>query len=282
MQLPTQLPTRLPTRLNTIEDYYLATGGGGRRTLEFRDYARRVQSAGGNVLAPYSINEYIAALKSNGLYSKLSSSAFLGGTTFEGAFVPLDGSMPALTNVNFTSTQHSPITGLQGDAATMIIDTNLNGNTLPQDSFALSVFVTEAMPSGTNNRAMIGRGTTAAGASQIIDQTSASELFLRSRSSSSDTVGTVARQAGFHGFSRINSTGFVARYAGTNFSVTRASDGRFDGSIYVFARGAANPIDRYNGRLLTYHVGTGLTEGEQELLDTLQTKLRDDIAAELA
>jgi hypothetical protein len=30
MQLPTQLPTRLPTRLNTIEDYYLATGGGGR------------------------------------------------------------------------------------------------------------------------------------------------------------------------------------------------------------------------------------------------------------
>jgi hypothetical protein len=66
MQLPTQLPTRLPTRLNTIEDYYLATGGGGRLQPETRQAIARVQADGGVVEDPQWLNEIIGYWKSRG------------------------------------------------------------------------------------------------------------------------------------------------------------------------------------------------------------------------
>jgi hypothetical protein len=66
MQLPTQLPTRLPTRLNTIEDYYLATGGGGRLQPETRQAIQRVQAGGGVVEDPQWLNQIITYWKSRG------------------------------------------------------------------------------------------------------------------------------------------------------------------------------------------------------------------------
>jgi hypothetical protein len=72
MQLPTQLPTRLPTRLNTIEDYYLATGGGGRLQPETRQAIQRVQADGGVVEDPQFLNQLIAACKEENILSDLS------------------------------------------------------------------------------------------------------------------------------------------------------------------------------------------------------------------
>jgi hypothetical protein len=69
MQLPTQLPTRLPTRLNTIEDYYLATGGGGRLQPETRQAIARVQADGGVVEQPQLVNGLISTIKNAGVYS---------------------------------------------------------------------------------------------------------------------------------------------------------------------------------------------------------------------
>jgi hypothetical protein len=242
-------------------------------------YIAAVDTAGGEVLAPRAINTYFRGLKANGIWDKIKASALFAGVDFAGCFVPLRSDMPTPENVNFDDDQHNVLTGLKGDGSSMYLNTEYDNAANGQNDKHASVYINE-LPDNfeSSDQVYLGRGETVNGTTRlgIIE----GEMATRHHSNLIARFGT-SGATGFFGVTRLNSATYTARHANQNLTISRQSQPPLAGNLFVFRRNAIDTAPS-TVRLLTYTVGSGLFDGEQVLLDTLQTKLRDDIAAELA
>jgi hypothetical protein len=240
------------------------------------DYIRRVDNKGGEVLAPKAVNSYFKGLKDESLWDKIKASALFAGVDFEGCFVPLRADMPTPENVNFTDARHNPITGLRGDASSMLVNIKYANNADGRNNAHRSVYMTLL---GANQTSLMAAGTTGDGSDTLF--ISADGRFLTRSRSSGVVQETMA--LGFLATSRLAGANYTSRSNKTNVPVTRDSQVPVTTDLILFARGTAtSPELRTDARLATYTAGDGLTNAELANLNTLQENLLANIATELA
>ena len=206
-----------------------------------------------------AVCDLVTGLKADGIWTKLKAVGLLSvARTFDAAFVPLKGPQP--TVFNFVSGDYDRKTGLVGNGSSKYLNTNRNNNADSQDDQAIGVWLHTALGIGD---AAIGAGATENGASHIIRRTAPNDaqLGFRSRSASVDGIAG-GTSTGYVGLSRTSSTGFTARLAGSDNSITRASQTPYNSNVMVFVTttAAGGGFFGYtSARMRFYHVGEGIT-----------------------
>jgi hypothetical protein len=250
-------------------------------------YIAAVEAADTQALEPAvraAINDFVVGCKADGIWTAIKASCILAGArTLTGALVPLVGTAPTNVGGLFVSGDYNRKTGLVGDGSTKYLNSNRNNNADPQNSFHVSVYVTQVSTSGSGaldpNRFpfYIGTGGNTSGALAIgrIENNS-TNLFLRNRSLTATLVAG-ATTTGFLGNVRTGSSEYVARVGGANSTISQASQTPFNGNIGVF-RSIINDesITYSNGRIAFYSIGESL---DLALLDARVTALINAIAA---
>jgi len=206
-----------------------------------------------------AVCDLVTGLKADGIWTKLKAVGLLSvARTFDAAFVPLKGPQP--TVFNFVSGDYDRKTGLVGNGSSKYLNTNRNNNADSQNDQAIGVWLHTALGIGD---AAIGAGTAENGASHIIRRTAPNDtqLGFRSRNASVDGIAG-GTSTGYVGLSRTSSTGFTARLAGSNNSITRASQTPYNSNVMVFVTttAAGGGFFGYtSARMRFYHVGEGIT-----------------------
>jgi hypothetical protein len=231
-------------------------------------YIAAVEAADGQALEPavkLAINAFIKGCKADGIWPAIKASCILAGArTLTGALVPLVGTAPTNVDGLFVSDDYDRKTGLVGDGSTKYLDTNRNNNADPQNSQHLAVYQTVAHTRNVT-RSVIGSAP-GTGSSHLITTTTI--RFFRIRTTNIDAfINDTTNSTGLWGSSRSNLTGYIGRYAGTNYSFTDTSSLPLNAAIQVFARAAA---DFSNARLAFYSIGESL---DLALLDARVTTL---------
>jgi hypothetical protein len=206
-----------------------------RFDLDAADYFARIVAAGSTISEPNkaAVNAFVTGCKADGIWSAIKASCLLAGPdTLAGALVPLVG--PAPTNFNFVTGDYNRVTGLVGDGSSKYLDSNRNNNADPQDSNHLAVYISALSTVG--KIAHIGAGSPAtSGTTRIGTTTVSNNTFVpRSRTSTAGTQLGVTLAIGFAGISRSVSSGYTARGAGNNYSITQVSQSPYNGNVEVF------------------------------------------------
>ena len=233
-------------------------------------YLNEVAIADGQQLEPAikkAVNDFVKGCKQDGIWDSIKACCILmGARTLDGALKPLKGAAP--TSNNFVSGDYNRETGLLGNASNKYIDTNRNNNADPQDSKHTAVYVTTL---GATVKAYFGAGGGSNGATNFYNLTNNTTRF---HTASSDAWGTAT--VGFSGLNRSESATYVGRSAGSNNTITRASQTPYNGNTFIFAQngpGIGQPTD---GRIAFYSIGESLT---LSLFDTRVTALYNAIGA---
>jgi len=233
-------------------------------------YINRVEQADGLPLeagVKVAYNTFITGCKTDGIWNAIKASCIMAGArTLNGALQPLVGTAP--TNFNFVSGDYDRKTGLKGDGSTKYLDSNRNNNADPQNSYSLSVLVTEAQ-SNTTGMALIGGGGINTGASGLAN--AGANIAARNRNSSSVANGMAFPASGFIGTNRNASNTYIIRSNGTNTTQSTTSQTPANQNIGVFTRSLAASSD---GRIAFYHIGEAL---DLALLDARITQLINNI-----
>jgi hypothetical protein len=260
---------------------WLISGGAAKYLGEIKDYSIMVADAGGEILAPFAIDTYFRALKAAGIWDNLKSSALFAGVDFAACFVPLRSDMPTPTNVNFTSIEHNTATGLKANGSTMWIDLDDSPDGFGFESGAnytahLSAYVTTA-PSAVG--AFMGAGGSNSNWVQLVRNGATTFAFRAGGNPSAFTWPT--DNLGFYGLSK-NGENQHNRLAGVSVDDQSYSSNSNNQNMGVFRRIGTDIVSLTDARLLTYTAGLGISSTQLATLDTLQTQLLADIAAELA
>jgi len=248
------------------------------RDPDARDYIRRVAAADGQPLEPLvqrAIDAFVRGCKADGIWSAIKASCILAGArTLSGALAPLVGTAP--TNFNFVEADYDRETGLVGDGSTKYLDSNRNNNADPQDNHHMAVQITTL--SSVGNIAYMGAGSSEdAGATRIGTPLAVATTFVpRARNATPNTQAVDSMAIGFVGISRNSASGYTARSAGANYSITQTSETPFNGNVYVFAFSGVNQFS--DARLAFYSIGESL---DLALLDARVTALITAIGAAL-
>jgi hypothetical protein len=239
-------------------------------------YITAVETADGQALefgVQSAYNDFVVGCKADGIWDAIKASCILAGArTLSGSLAPLKGTAP--TNFNFVSGDYNRKTGLVGNGSTKYLDSNRNNNADPQDNNHNAVFI-NTLSGGA--QAYLGAGLIDSGANAL--QISANfNIVTRSRNSINGAGNSAATHAaGLYAHSRAASTDYTARIGGVDYTNTQASQGPFNGSLLVFARGTTSaPQNFSNGRLAFYSIGESL---DLALLDARVTTLITAIAA---
>jgi hypothetical protein len=221
-----------------------------------------------------AVNQFVIGCKSDGIWNAIKASCILAGArTLEGALVPLVGTAP--TNFNFVSGDYNRKTGL-GDASntTKYLNTNRTGNSDPQNSFHLSVFLsTQPNPSSTlPNYAYLAGQINATGSNVIARSGSgATRFFGQSRTNTSIALPGGTAAAGFVGSSRALSSAVVYRLAGANATSSVTSQTPNSSTIEAFRWvNAGTPGAYAANKIAFYSIGESL---DLALLDARVTTL---------
>lgn len=216
-------------------------------------YLNAVAVADGQQLEPAvkkAINDFVKGCKQDGIWDAIKACCILmGARTLDGAVQPLKGAAP--TSNNFVSGDYNRETGLLGNASNKYIDTNRNNNADPQDSKHTAVYVTTL---GATVKAYFGAGGGSNGAVNFYNLTNNTTRF---HTASSDAWGTAT--VGFSGLNRSASAEYIGRSAGSNNTITRASQTPFNGNTFIFAQngpGIGQPTD---SRIAFYSIGESLS-----------------------
>lgn len=215
-----------------------------------------------------AINAFVVGCKADGIWTAIKACCILAGArTRLGALTPLVGAAP--TSFSFVDADYNRETGLVGNGSTKYLNSNRNNNADPQDSNHNAVYVHTA---ATSLSAYMGASTagTATGDNNFGRSTA---IFIRNRNATVASIGTTAA-TGLIGTDRSISASHIARVAGSNTTIVRASQLPFNGNISIFATGAGG--FRTNARLAFYSIGESLTLA---LLDARVTTLINAIAA---
>jgi len=231
-------------------------------------YIQRVEWADTTPLEPATrtaINNFVVGCKADGIWNAIKASCILAGArTLAGALMPLVGTAP--TNVNFVGGDYNRKTGLVGDASTKYLHSNRFGNSDPQNSQHMSVYVS-TRPTGSNQKAYIGDAS-AVGSSYIFYNVSTSILFTSSRTANQEESISASTHAGLVGISRSESANYNRRLSGSTVSLNRTSAAGGNNPIYVFSLGPS--FFNGNARLAFYSIGESLNLAA---LDTRVTAL---------
>jgi hypothetical protein len=216
-----------------------------------------------------SINDFIVGCKNDNIWSALKSSCImLGAQNLNGALYPLLGSAP--TNRNFATSDYIANLGLKGATTSKGLLSNRNNNIDPQDSFHMSIFLTQ-IDSRTGEITYIGCGLNLNGASQL------STIGVRSRSTSRTSLPASPISFSFYGASRASSTIVSTRYNNTIRSDNLNSQTPYDANIGIFGQtitGDNNIYGNSDARLSFYSIGTSL---DLTLLDNRVTTLINNL-----
>ena len=205
-----------------------------------------------------AINAFVIGCKADGIWTAIKSSCILAGArTLAGALVPLVGTAP--TNVGpFVSGDYNRKTGLLGDGSTKYLNSNRNNNADPQNSNHNAVYTTSV---GTAGAYMQNRG--AAGSDTGANAMGFAPYF-RNRSAAASIFSSSS--TGLIGSARSTSATYIARFAGSNNTVSATSETPNTQSLYIFARNSNGTTEIYsNPRLAFYSIGESL---DLALLDT--------------
>jgi len=237
-------------------------------------YVAAVEAADGQLLeyaTGRAINDFVVGCKNDRIWTAIKASCILAGArTLAGALVPLVGTAP--TNVNFTSGDYNRKTGLVGDSSTKYLHSNRFGNSDPQNSQHMSVYVS-TRPTGSNQKAYIGDAS-AVGATYVFYNVSTSTLYTSSRTANQEQNISASTHTGLVGISRSGSANYNRRLSGSTTTLTITSAAGGNNPIYVFAFGPS--FFNGNGRLSFYSIGESL---DLALLDTRVTALMSALAA---
>jgi hypothetical protein len=212
-----------------------------------------------------AVNNFVVGCKNDGIWTAIKASCILAGArTLTGALVPLVGTAPTNNGFVGIGTDYNRKTGLVGNGSTKYLDSNRNNNADPQNSNHNAVYVSTAA-SNTGIYMSASASTTQAGDNNF--GTTGLNLFSRSRSSVA-FVGDSGSTTGFIGINRSGSTDYLFRRAGSNRTVTQASQTPFDSSVHIYA----GPTGAFpsNARLAFYSIGESL---DLALLDARVTDL---------
>jgi hypothetical protein len=214
-----------------------------------------------------AINAFVVGCKADGIWPAIKASCIMAGArTLAGALVPLAG--PAPTNLNFVSGDYNRKTGLVGDGSTKELKTGALGNSLPQNSFSLGVYV--SVP-GTSLRALIDGGRSLTGASNITGGGGSCSFRNRNGSATSENV----QALGFIGSSRSTSSVYDYRLNRTTYASLTASQAPSSDEITVFNFSRVT-FSYSTARLTFYSIGESL---DLALLDARVTTLINTFGA---
>jgi hypothetical protein len=220
-----------------------------------------------------AVINFVKGCKNDGIWPAIKASCILAGArTLTGALVPLVGTAPTNVGELFVSGDYNRKTGLVGNGSTKYLDSNRNNNADPQNNQHLSVYVTTAGTSATNE-GYIGCGLTNSGSSHIARTPTGNGINSRSRSgTASGNLGT-ANDINFMGISRQSQPSYTQRNGGINYSIPLGAQDPLNASIIVFGR---NGVAQTNARLAFYSIGESL---DLALLDVRVTTLVNALAA---
>jgi hypothetical protein len=236
-------------------------------------YLRAVETADGQTLEPavaLAVNEFVLGCKNDGIWTAIKASCILAGArTLAGALVPLVGTAP--TNNNFVSGDYNRETGLVGNGSTKYL-TQSNPATPLQNSAHQAIYLstnttTTAVNFATHIAEWPSSGTD--GRTQI--STNTTQTFTRCRETTGVLLGSTG--LGLNGISRFNSANYIRRIGQANATVTEASTGIPNQTIYVFNNGGGQYS---NARLAFYSIGESL---DLALLDARVTTLVNALSA---
>jgi hypothetical protein len=237
-----------------------------------RAYLAAVEAADTQALEPavrLAVDAFVAGCKADGIWNAIKASCILAGArTLEGALVPLVGAAPTNVGGLFVSGDYNRKTGLVGDGSTKYLNSNRNNNADPQNNNHNAVYIKTLSEIA---QAYLGAGGIDSGANNLFFS-GVGTIVTRSRNSTTGPGNSAATHVeGLYAHSRAASTGYTTRIGGVNYTNTQTSQGSFNGSLLVFARGTtASPQNLSNARLAFYSIGESL---DLALLDSRVTTL---------
>jgi hypothetical protein len=238
-------------------------------------YLAAVQAADGQLLEPavrIAVNNFIVGCKSDGIWTAIKASCILAGArTLAGALVPLVGTAP--TNFNFVSGDYNRKTGLVGDGSTKYLNSNRAGNTDPQNSFHISIFIGTAATSGGGLFPVYIGNSGVNGRNIYRDQNNGSVTYGINNGGGTASGTSV----NFAGATRTSASSVTGRFGGTSTTSSGTSLAPLGDIIGIFGAPGANlSITRSNARLAFYSIGESL---DLALLDARVTTLINAFAA---
>ena len=229
-------------------------------------YLNAVAVADGQQLEPAvkkAINDFVKGCKKDGIWNAINTACIMmGARTVAGALVALKGTTP--TNNNFVSGDYNRETGLLGNASNKFVNSNVNANAFPQDSFHTTVY---ASATGSGVQAYAGAGLASTGSMNFYTD-GGSGIQIRNRTTSADTLSGVGATAGFIGTSRSVSGSFVSRAGGTFLTSILVSESPVNANVFIFSlnNGGSSSFNT-SGRLTFYSIGEAIN------LATLDTRV---------
>jgi len=269
-------PTTIPGNL-ILSNTQLDT-----RDADANAYMAAVEAADGEPLelgVRLAITDFVVGCKSDGIWNAIKASCILAGArTLSGALVPLVGAAPTNVGNAFVEADYNRETGLVSDGSSpgtgsgigsKYLNTNRKGDADPQDSTHLSVFVsTAASNNASSGRAYIGVGGNNPGAKNIISTNTSTISTRVNNASVADNGNNLA--TGFIGASRANSSNYLSRIAGVNYSNSIASQAGQNLDLYLFKLNWSVVSLHSNARIAFYSIGESL---DLALLDARVTDL---------
>ena len=263
-------------------------GGAAVSDPDAQAYLQAVEVADNQALeqgVQQAVNQFVIGCKADGIWDAIKACCILAGArTLNGALVPLVGTAPTNPGNVFVEADYNRETGLVGDGSSpgtgsgigsKYLNTNRKGDADPRDSSHLSVFVsTAASNNASSGRAYIGVGGNNTGAKNII---STNSTVISTRANNAAVADNGSHLAtGFIGASRANSSNYLSRITGVNYSNSIASQTGQNLDIYLFRLNWSVVSLHSNARLSFYSIGESL---DLALLDTRVSNLMTAIGA---
>jgi len=180
-----------------------------------------------------AVDDFITALKADGLWSSIGSSCLLcGPRTLAGALVPLRGDAP--TAYSFADGDHSRTAGLTGDgASTYLYLSGVHPEGPVQNSAHQALYITSQTASASYKTHIREYDGPEAGDGSTQISQSATNAYIRCRSLGDATV-SESPPTGLTAINRSNSSAFEFRRGGTSSTLNVASTGITDNNAFIY------------------------------------------------
>jgi hypothetical protein len=218
-------------------------------------YLAAVEQADTQALEPAvrnAITAFVIGCKQDDIWNAIQAACILAGArTLTGCLIPLKG--PAPEPFNFASGDYNRATGLKGDAgAAKYLNSKVNNRTggSPQNNNHNAVWLSES-----EGGFLVGQMTVAVG-SFGTNALSRGAARNRQNQSNANTFSSLGASNQLVGMSRTVSTGYTARVAGANESITQESNIATDSELSIF--GTHFQAFYSSARLGWYSIGTSL------------------------
>jgi hypothetical protein len=236
----------------------------GGYDTDAQTYITAVEAADGQSLETATkdaINAFVVGCKADGIWNLLDTACIpMGARTLAGALVPLVGATP--TPNDFTSTDYNRKTGLRGGTSKFIVHNHIVP-TGRQNNVHVSVYLSAT--TATLNKELIVVGAYASPPFARIFYSGSGPTWLACTcmdGTFSQDANRNGNSTGLKGVSRNNSSSYILRSGGTDYTIT-VSSLAYSAAI----TGGQVLSDGNNARIQWYSIGQALT------LSTLEARL---------